>query len=597
MFRRLLTPLTLANQLVLIVLLLALSGLAGMGLAGWLAQGIQGSAHAINIAGSLRMQSYRLLAEVPLSKADHSLIAAMEENLSSDELLKAAERDKRVNDLHELRMYWQQSLRPSLLDARHQDQVRNEIGLFVGQIDRLVSAFDHATELSIQRMVLLQKVLATLMVLILIFTIVWLRRRLLNPWRQLLGMAHAVGQRDFSQRVCLRGHDEMATLSQAFNSMSGELATSYAVLEQHVAEKTARLALKNEMLRFLYEASRRLHLTLPIAERIAPIFNELEQFTALHAMTLRVYETEDEERYPELTLSRDSDESTLNNGYRTLKWRLVDGDRQYGLVLALMPADAILTQDQQQVVDTLMEQITSTLVQERQTERQQQLMVMEERATIARELHDSIAQSLSCMKMQVSCLQMQDSGLPEASKALLGQIREQINTSWRQLRELLTTFRLKLTEPGLRPALESSCQEFSEKMGVPVLLDYHLPPRRVPSHQAIHVVQVVREALNNSYKHAACSQAGVTVSQINQHIRVCIWDNGRGFDGAERNNHYGLVIMRDRTQSLRGDFNINARPGGGTEVIINFIPDQQPLSRITGENNESSRSGDDLTDR
>lgn len=86
---------------------------------------------------------------------------------------------------------------------------------------------------------------------------------------------------------------------------------------------------------------------------------------------------------------------------------------------------------------------------------------MEERATIARELHDSIAQSLSCMKMQVSCLQMQGDALPTESRQLLGQIRNELNTSWAQLRELLTTFRLQLTEPGLRPALESSCQEYS----------------------------------------------------------------------------------------------------------------------------------------
>lgn len=72
---------------------------------------------------------------------------------------------------------------------------------------------------------------------------------------------------------------------------------------------------------------------------------------------------------------------------------------------------------------------------------------MEERATIARELHDSIAQSLSCMKMQVSCLQMQGEALPENCRDLLSQIRNELNTSRVQLRELLTTFRLQLTEP------------------------------------------------------------------------------------------------------------------------------------------------------
>ena len=126
-------------------------------------------------------------------------------------------------------------------------------------------------------------------------------------------------------------------------------------------------------------------------------------------------------------------------------------------MLATLPAGRHLSHDQQQLVDTLVEQLTGTLALDRHQERQQQLIVMEERATIARELHDSIAQSLSCMKMQVSCLQMQGDDLPEASRQLLGQIRNELNTSWAQLRELLTTFRLQLTEPGLRPALDAIC--------------------------------------------------------------------------------------------------------------------------------------------
>lgn len=124
-----------------------------------------------------------------------------------------------------------------------------------------------------------------------------------------------------------------------------------------------------------------------------------------------------------------------------------------------------------------MEQLTSTTALDRHQEKQQQLIVMEERATIASELHDSIAQSLSCMKMQVSCLQMQGDALPTESRQLLGQIRNELNTSWAQLRELLTTFRLQLTEPGLRPALEASCQEYSAHFGFTVQLDYQLPPR------------------------------------------------------------------------------------------------------------------------
>ena len=80
---------------------------------------------------------------------------------------------------------------------------------------------------------------------------------------------------------------------------------------------------------------------------------------------------------------------------------------------------------------------------------------------------------------------MQGDALPESSRELLSQIRNELNASWAQLRELLTTFRLQLTEPGLRPALEASCEEYSAKFGFPVTgLSIAASPGA--AHQAIH---------------------------------------------------------------------------------------------------------------
>ena len=74
-------------------------------------------------------------------------------------------------------------------------------------------------------------------------------------------------------------------------------------------------------------------------------------------------------------------------------------------------------------------------------------------------------------------------------------MREELNVAYRQLRELLTTFRLKLTEPGLLAALESTLTEFNQRLGFAINFDYQLPAKCVNSHQGIHVVQIVREAL------------------------------------------------------------------------------------------------------
>ena len=598
MLKRCLSPLTLVNQVALIVLLSTAIGVAGMAVSGWLVQGVQGSAHAINKAGSLRMQSYRLLAAVPLDANDQPLLEEMERTAFSPELTRAAKRDGQQAQLKALQDYWHTELAPGLSHAQNADAVAEDVTQFVAGLDKLVTAFDHTTELRIERVVMLHRLMAVFMALLLVFTIIWLRVRLLEPWKQLLSMARAVSQRDFTQRACISGRNEMAALGSALNNMSEELAESYSVLEQRVQEKTAGLEHKNQILSFLWQANRRLHSQVPLCERLSPVLNGLQNLTLLHDIELRVYDLEDEDNHQEFTCQSNvsCDEKGCHlcprgtlpaiDGGITLKWRLTDAHTQYGILLATLPHGRHLSHDQQQLVDTLVEQLTATLALDRQQERQQQLIVMEERATIARELHDSIAQSLSCMKMQVSCLQMQGEALPENCRDLLSQIRNELNTSWVQLRELLTTFRLQLTEPGLRPALEASCLEYSARFGFTVKLDYQLPPRLVPSHQAIHLLQIAREALSNALKHSHADGVVVTVVQNGKQVKLTVQDNGCGVpENAERSNHYGMIIMRDRAQSLRGDCRVRRRETGGTEVAVTFIPETN-FTEVQGDTHE-----------
>ena len=226
MLKRCLSPLTLVNQLALIVMLSTALGVTGMAISGWLVQGVQGNAHAINEAGSLRMQSYRLLASVPLTEDDQPLIDEMERTAFSPELERAAIRDGQESQLKSLQNYWHTQLQPGLKQARNTETVARDVAGFVSRIDALVSSFDQTTELRIDRVLMVHRAMALFMGLLLIFTILWLRARLLNPWKQLLAMARAVTARDFTQRTHISGRNEMAMLGQALNTMSEELSES-----------------------------------------------------------------------------------------------------------------------------------------------------------------------------------------------------------------------------------------------------------------------------------------------------------------------------------------------------------------------------------
>ena len=124
------------------------------------------------------------------------------------------------------------------------------------------------------------------------------------------------------------------------------------MLEQRVQEKTAGLEQKNEILSFLWQANRRLHMQVPLCERLSPVLNGLQNLTLLHDLELRVYDVEDEDNHQEFTCQSDmscDDKGChlcprglppLTSGGTTLKWRLTDSHTQYGILLATLPASS-----------------------------------------------------------------------------------------------------------------------------------------------------------------------------------------------------------------------------------------------------------------
>lgn len=591
MLKRVLPSLSLVSQTTLLMLLLGLLGIGGMSMAAWMAGSIEGNVHAINKAGSLRMQSYRLLSEVPLDGKNTAYIRQIEADQNSVDLLQAVERENLQPQFQALRNYWQTTLRDQILTAKHPQDVSANIAVFVGQLDVLVAELEHKTEYHLQQISLIQRGLVTVTLLLLALTIWFLRRHLLAPWRSLLSQASAITAGDFSHRYQRKrvangdAHNEMDILGDSLNSMSLALAELVDNLAQRVAEKTADLQQKNQMLDYLYRVSRQLHTSEPLEARMEPVLKELQSLTPLSGVQLRQYENNSAEVFNEFSNASPRQPVSpkvgehANDGGESLSWSLRDERENYGVLLAQLPPGKNLNDAHQQLISTLLEQLTSTLMLARQAEHQQQLMLMEERSAIARELHDSLAQSLSCLKIQVACLQMHAAAFSEEDQNVLQQMRDELSTAYRQLRELLTTFRLTLNTPGLRAALQHTVDEFSRRMGLTIDFDYQIPPRSVPANQGIHLLHIAREALNNAYKHANATQVSLSLHCIDGEITLRICDNGEGISpNVERQNNYGLIIMQDRASTLHGECRVARRPDGGTEVTVRFRPEALPIN-------------------
>ncbi|WP_240647892.1 nitrate/nitrite two-component system sensor histidine kinase NarX [Shewanella algae] len=595
--------LSIVKKIGILIISLSLLGIIGMVTSSWVSNSIQGSAHAIDEIGSMRMKSYQLLSFVPLSN-EHKLILknyvyiselninhAQSTNFDNlSKLMEYLERVELIDDFNELHQYWSLQLKPSLLAAKTSSDARDKVDLFITKLNYLVRKIDKNTETKLELATKIHILFIFLCIVLTIVGLVFLKLRINQPWKELLKIANSISLGDFSQHFKKRTyHDEMTILGSAMSFMSTQLGKIYDELEIRVQEKTLYISEQNTWLSFLYRASNQLHTSESSCLRFLPVLKELKEITPLIAIQLRLYENNNSNYFEQfmttnstrpkyctnhecdLCMEFSENQSLIN--YKKIEWPLKGKDGEHGVMIGYCLQDKSLTPLQSQSIQTLVEQLSTSLSLKYRDYKNKQLMIMDERAVIARELHDSIAQSLSCLKIKISCLQMQSYNLFEEQLLLIKDMRIEINSAYSHLRELLTTFRLKLSEPGLHPALESTIDEFNNKLSFDVELMYQLPPNCVNSHQAIHLVHIVRESLSNIYKHANASWAIVQlgIDPISNNAQVIIRDNGVGLnDDITKVNHYGITIMNDRAKNLPGKCYIENHPDGGVEVKVIF---------------------------
>ena len=123
-------------------------------------------------------------------------------------------------------------------------------------------------------------------------------------------------------------------------------------------------------------------------------------------------------------------------------------------------------------------------------------------------------------------------------------------------------------------ALISTIEEYNKKHPIQIHLDNQVDSHFLNENQEIHILHLIREALSNIIKHAHADHAEVVLylDKYNN-IHVTITDNGTGIpNAAEKLNHYGLTIMKERAETLNGRVDITNNPGGGTQVALVFSP-------------------------
>jgi signal transduction histidine kinase len=202
-------------------------------------------------------------------------------------------------------------------------------------------------------------------------------------------------------------------------------------------------------------------------------------------------------------------------------------------------------------------------------QRTQALAAIEERQRLARELHDSVSQTLFTTRtLAESALRRWDKD-PQRARELTEEVYHQTATALAEMRILLFELRPSaLTQISLRQLFEQYLQPIRDRHQFDLILEIpDLPP--LPPEVQIGLYRIVQEALNNIDKHAQAQRVIVRCTTAENYIKVQIVDDGIGFDVQTADpSRMGLNIMRERAESINAVLSIKSQPGSGTEITV-----------------------------
>jgi signal transduction histidine kinase len=196
----------------------------------------------------------------------------------------------------------------------------------------------------------------------------------------------------------------------------------------------------------------------------------------------------------------------------------------------------------------------------------------EERARLARELHDAIGQSLTAVIMTTTAV---ENSLPDdlvSGKEKLANVRNIAVQSLHDLRSLIFDLRPEvLDDLGLGLALHSQVKKYLEPAGIQVQLRAAGLKDQLPAEVETAVFRVVQEAITNIARHAQADEANISLTKKDDRLIVRVEDNGAGFDPdlvmQRQQKAWGLRGMEERITLLGGRFYVGSRPGNGTLVL------------------------------
>ncbi|MBT3092035.1 MAG: ATP-binding protein [Candidatus Thiodiazotropha endolucinida] len=476
------------------------------------------------------------------------------------------------------------------------------------------------------QVVLLLSITLTLFSLILV--LIRLRSQLLHPLSSLEQFVNQVCQ---GEPVASKGHEQTGVLSSMardIDSLSEELTDIYEDMEVRVARQTARLAQKTTSLQVLYDVAAGINQSENLDELLLEYMGVFKRMVNARSATVHLVLQDDRVRQ----VGCIDLQGRLYNEQEMLPIKLC----QCGI--ALSPGDILCSQDARvcsrrnnrtmyganevervsvpmwyhgdvlgfyhlyvdkpgiydgredvlDILNTIGSHLGMAVAKQRSDSEARRLSIVEERTSLAHELHDSLAQTIASLRFQVRMLEetLQNDQISEKAVQEAQRIHNGLDEAHDELRELINSFRAPFDQRGLVPALSKLVERFNQETGIPAFFQPDCLKMDLDTSQEMQALRIVQEALANIRKHAKAHTIRVLLRcRSPGSYLILVEDDGVGFEGAvpqgNPGEHIGLSIMEERARRVGGELSIESEPGEGTrvELVIRNEKNEASLQR------------------
>jgi two-component system nitrate/nitrite sensor histidine kinase NarX len=245
-----------------------------------------------------------------------------------------------------------------------------------------------------------------------------------------------------------------------------------------------------------------------------------------------------------------------------------------GIFNLFFDTEPSLAFDERALLESIADNIAIALDKARLDEETKRMVLSQERLFLSQEIHDSLAQTIYSLKLQVTVLgDMLNQGAKTEAIDKIANLQFNITQANQELRELMCNFRVPLDPKGIEVSLENLANRFKTEEGVATYL--HIEGKlNIPPETEMQIMRITQEALSNIRKHAKARNVRILLS-AEPNCQLLIEDDGVGFkkdqfDTEVMGNNIGMNIMKERASQMGASIEIESEVDEGTRVIVSF---------------------------